>query len=117
MQDYHNLKVWKKAFDFVIQVYEATRKFPREELYGMTDQIRRSAVSVVANIVEGRGKQTDRDFLKYLYIANGSLDECRALLELSVALDYLTKEVHGELEKLRHETGVLLYYLIKSIKS
>jgi len=62
MQDYHNLLVWKRSLEFVKLVYKLTKLFPKDEIYGLTSQLRRSAVSVMANIVEGRGKNTDKDF-------------------------------------------------------
>jgi len=73
MQDYHDLLVWSKSLEFVKLVYKLTNLFPKEEIYGLTSQLRRAAVSVLANIVEGRGKSTDKDFLKFLYISKGSL--------------------------------------------
>jgi four helix bundle protein len=114
MQDYHNLLVWKKSFDFVKLSYRLSKLFPKQEMFGLTSQFRRAAVSVVANIVEGRGKPTDKDFLRYLYIANGSLDECRCYLELSLALEYINTKQFNYIENKRAEVGFLLYRFIKS---
>jgi len=76
MQDYHNLLVWKRSLEFVTLVYRLVKLFPPDELYGLTSQLRRATVSVMANIAEGRGKASDKDFLRFLYISNGSLNEC-----------------------------------------
>ena len=115
MQDYHQLLVWKRSFEFVKEVYTATKLFPREELFGITSQLRRSAVSVMANIVEGRGKPTDKDFIKFLYISKGSLNECQCYIELAEALCYITKEKAQVLERQRGEVGYLLHKIIQSI--
>lgn len=115
MQDYHDLLVWKRAREFVILVYKITKSFPIDELYGLTSQLRRAAVSVLANIVEGRGKSTNRDFLRYLFISKGSLNECQCYFELALDLKYTSEEQFGIIEKKRGEVGYLLYQLIKSL--
>jgi len=115
MQDYHDLLVWKRAKDFVVLVYQITKNFPADELYGLTSQLRRAAVSVLANIVEGRGKSTNRDFLRYLFISKGSLNECQCYFELALDLEYISEEQFGIIEKKRGEVGYLLYKLIKSL--
>jgi len=115
-QDYHDLLVWKKSHEFTLLAYRLTNYFPKNELYGMSSQLRRASISVVANIVEGRGKKTDRDFLRFLYIANGSLDESRCFLELSLDLEFINKEQFDFIDKKRVEVGYLLYKLIYSIQ-
>lgn len=115
MQDYHDLTVWKEAFTLARCVYGVALTFPKYERYGMSDQLRRCSLSVVANIVEGRGKATDKDFRKFLYIANGSLDEMRCILELAVAVGYLKKEEFQRIDLQRERVGKLLYGLIKSL--
>lgn len=117
MHDYHKLLVWKRSFEFVKLVYRLTAHFPKEEIYGLTSQLRRAAVSVLANIVEGRGKKTDKDFLRFLYIANGSLSECQCYFEVSLDLGYINKEQFDYIEKKRKEVGYLLYKLIKSLEA
>ncbi len=116
MQDYHDLLVWKRSVEFVKLVYTLTNYFPKDELCGMTSQLKRSSTSVVANIVEGRGKRTDKDFLRFLYIANGSLDESRCFLELSLDLEFINREQFDFIDKKRSEVGYLLYKLISSIQ-
>jgi len=115
MQDYHDLLVWKRAKELVILVYQITKSFPVDELYGLTSQLRRAAVSVLANIVEGRGKLTIKDFLRYLFISKGSLNECQCYFELALDLKYINEEQFNVIEKKRGEAGYLLYQLIKSL--
>ncbi len=115
MHDYHKLLVWQKALAFVLDIYKLTKKFPKEELFGLISQLRRAAVSVMANVVEGRGKQTDKDFIRYLYISKGSLNECQCYLELAVGLLYITQqELDRQLQRVR-EIGFLLNKLIESL--
>lgn len=116
MQDYHNLVVWEKGMGFVKLVYRLTRLFPRDEMYGLTSQLRRAAVSVVGNIVEGRGKSSDKDFVRFLYISKGSLNESQCYLEIAKELNFITDEQFKFIEKKRGEVGFLLYRLIKSLE-
>ncbi len=88
-QSFRDLIVWQKAHAFVLAVYEATRSFPREELYGLTPQFRRAAVSIPANIAEGFRKQSRADKARFLNIAEGSLEECRYYVILARDLGYL----------------------------
>lgn len=115
MQNYHDLIVWKKAFEFVKLVYRLTTHFPKDEMFGLTSQLRRAAVSVLANIVEGRGKPTMKDFVKFLYISKGSLNECQCYFELAESLNYINKEQFDFIENKRGEVGYLLYKLIDSL--
>lgn len=102
--------------EFVKLVYRLTLLFPKDELYGLVSQLRRASVSVVANIVEGRGKSTDKDFLKFLYISKGSLNECQLYFELALELDFINKEQFDYIENKRGEVGFLLYKLIKTLE-
>lgn len=105
---YHQLIVWKEAYAFVREVYRMTEAYPRHELYTIVSQIRRAAVSIVTNIVEGHAKHSDKDFLRYLDIARGSLFECSVLMELSRDLSYITRDDYSKLEHLRARTSFLL---------
>jgi four helix bundle protein len=116
MQDYHKLLVWERAMEFVKLVYRLTRHFPREELYGLTSQLRRAVVSVVANIVEGRGKSTDKDFLRFLYISKGSLNECQCFFEIAKELEFINDEQFNYIENKRGEVGYLLYKFMNTLK-
>ena len=90
-KSFQDLIVWQKAHAFVLQVYAATRKFPKEELYGLTSQFRRAAVSIPANIAEGFRKHSKQDKARFLNISEGSLEECRYYLILARDLGWLDK--------------------------
>jgi four helix bundle protein len=91
-KSFEELIVWQKAHGFTIRIYACTRKFPKDELFGLTAQFRRAAVSVPANIAEGFRKRSSADKARYLNISEGSLDECRYYLILAHDLGYLKKE-------------------------
>ena len=88
MRDYTRIEAWKLADDLTVKIYERTGSFPREELYGLTSQIRRSAFSVPANIAEGSSRETKRDYLHFLYIARGSLSESQYFIHLAGRLRF-----------------------------
>jgi four helix bundle protein len=115
MHDFRELLVWKKSFSFTKSVYILTKEFPKEELFGLTSQLRRAAVSVVGNIAEGKGKNGDKDFLKFLYISRGSLNECETYLELAFSLGYIDQADYDSISRERGEVGFLLHKLIQSI--
>lgn len=90
MQSYYqNLDVWKKAIDFIEQIYIFTAKFPKEEIYGITSQMRRAAVSIASNIAEWSWKQSNPDFIRYLYISKGSAMEIETQIIISKRLWYI----------------------------
>ena len=97
IQSYRELEVWQVAMDLAEQCYLATRSFPREELFGMTRQIRRAAASIPANIAEGQGRQHTKEFLNHLSIARGSLKELETHLILSHRVGLLAQEQLGPL--------------------
>jgi len=105
------------ADDLAVVVYEATKSFPREEVYGITSQLRRAAVSVPANIVEGSARGTKKDYLHFLYIARGSLSETQYFLHLSQRLGYLEPQKEIELASLTKQTFACLHGLIRSVQS
>ena len=92
MHNYKKMKIWMEARILVKSVYKISRKLPKEELYGLTSQIRRAVVSIPANIAEGAGRGTDRDFCHFLDIARGSLFELDTLLILANDLEYISEE-------------------------
>ncbi len=91
-KSFEDLIVWQQAHAFTLQVYAASRRFPKDEIYGLTSQLRRAAVSIAANIAEGFRKRSPTDKARYLNIAEGSLDECRYYLILADDLGLLKKE-------------------------
>ena len=92
IKTYRDIFVWQKAMDLVTAVYAITKDFPKEELYGLTAQVRRSAVSIPSNIAEGYGRKSTLEYIRFLQIACGSLYELQTQLEISVNLKYLAKE-------------------------
>ncbi len=89
MNNYKELKIWQKSIDVAVKVYEITKDFPREELYGLTSQIRRSAVSVPSNIAEGAGRNTKKDFNNFLGISNGSSCELDTQLIIAQRINFI----------------------------
>ncbi len=104
-KSFQDLIVWQKAHGFVLQTYTVTRGFPKEEIYGLTSQFRRAAVSIPANIAEGFRKQSNVDKARILNISEGSLEECRYYLILAHDLGYLDKSLYWEQSE---EVGRLL---------
>ena len=117
MRDYKNLEVWKLAKDFAVLVYKATNGFPREEVYGLTSQIRRAAVSVSANIAEGVGRDSDSELLRYLRIALGSLNETETLMIIAQELTYVSTEEAKTFEDRSKDLGVRMRNLATKIDS
>ena len=97
MLSYTNLDVWIYTRKLIKKVYEGTRKFPKEEIFGLTSQTRRCAVSIILNIAEGCGRYHKKDVLHFMHISNGSLNELEIALYLSLDFNYLTKEEVDEL--------------------
>jgi four helix bundle protein len=97
LQDFQNLAIWKKAHALSLAVYENTRRFPREEVYGLRSQIRRAASSIGANIAEGCGRRGDLEFSRFLSISMGSASELQYLLLLSRDLKFLTNDAYDDL--------------------
>ena len=91
MQGHNDLLVWQKAMDLVTEIYRLTRAFPKEELYGLTSQIRRAAVSVPSNIAEGHALKQTPAYLRHLAIASGSLAELQTQLQIASRLGYLSR--------------------------
>lgn len=110
-----DLIVWEKAHSFVLEIYKSTDDFPERERFGLIQQIRRSASSVAANIVEGKSRKTDKEFAAFLYNSRGSLEETRYHLLLSKDLGYIDCKRYEYLENLASEISYLLNKLINSI--
>lgn len=97
MRDYTKIQAWQLADDLTVAVYAASRSFPKEEGHGLTAQLRRAAYSVPANIAEGSARDSQRDYLRFLYIARASLTETQYFVHLSKRLEYLTGLRHAAL--------------------
>lgn len=115
MRTYRNLQVRQKAHRLTLDVYAITKSFPREELYGLTSQVRRASTSVPANIAEGRGRFGNAEFCRFLQIALGSAAELDYLLLLAYDLDYLPSEEHQRLEGDTSEIRAMLLGLIQKL--
>jgi four helix bundle protein len=113
---YRKLIVWQKADALAYQVCIATRYFPKEELYGMTSQLRRAALSIPTNIVEGYARVGVREKLQFCNIAYGSAAEVEYLLDFSQRLEYLAGEEYNSLVSIRDETARVLNGYMKSLK-
>ena len=115
-QSFRELMVWQKAMQLTVSVYELTREFPRDELYGLTSQARRAAVSLPSNIAEGHGRLNRREFRQFLGIARASNCELQTQLELARRLGYGNPRHIQESERLSHEVGRMLYAMLESLK-
>ena len=111
---YRDLVVWQQAMALVLLVYRLTQKFPREELFGMTSQMRRAAVSIASNIAEGKGRHGAKDICQFFYMARGSVHELETQLEIAIALGYGKKEEFDKAQELTSEVARLLNGLIRS---
>ena len=116
MKDFKELKVWAKAHEVTLLVYDETRKFPREEMYGLTSQLRRAAASVAANIVEGCGRRSDGEFKRFLQIARGSACELEYHLLLARDLKFLNEEHFRKLDGLVAEVERMLTSLVQRLQ-
>ena len=116
MKDFKDLRVWTKAHSLTLGTYKATRGFPREELFGLTSQMRRSASSIGANIAEGSGRRSDGELTRFLHIARGSAAELECHLLLARDLELLSDIAHGLLAKQTDEVQRMLTSLIQQVQ-
>jgi len=110
------LEVWKLSHQLTLDVYKVSTRFPSSEMYGLTSQIRRSSSSIPTNIIEGHGRQHKKEFIQFLYIAKGSLEETNYQLFLAKDLAYISNEEYVKLFELCTRIKMMLYKLIKSLK-
>jgi four helix bundle protein len=116
MRDFMQLKVWQKAHRMTLRIYEATRPFPREELYGLTSQMRRASSSIPANVAEGCGRSGDAEFGRFLQIAAGSASELQYHILLAHDLCLLPPALYQELDHRVREVKRMLTSLIKRLQ-
>lgn len=116
MRDYKNILAWQKADDLTVAVYEATKAFPKDEVYSLTSQLRRAAYSIPANIAEGASRNSQKDYLHFLYIARGSASEVAYFVHLAKRLGYFKAEAHAALAVQTDETSRVLAGLIRSVE-
>jgi four helix bundle protein len=116
VRSYQDLVAWQKAMELVTEIYRVSQKFPKEEVFGLTSQIRRAAVSIPSNIAEGRGKFSKGDFQYFLGHARGSLSEVETHILIARNLNYLTNTEIDHIMELAAEVGRLLNGLLAAIK-
>ena len=115
ISSYNDLVVWQKSVELVTETYKATSRFPREETFGLTSQMRRSAVSIPSNIAEGQGRATKGEFVQFLANARGSLFELKTQVYIAGALGFLASEYADQLTLQADRVGRLLNGLIRSL--
>jgi four helix bundle protein len=114
LKSYRDLEVWKISMELVTDIYGVTGSFPSHELYGLTSQMRRCAVSIPSNLAEGAGRRNTKEFIQFLYISNGSLSELETQIEIAFRLKYL-KETEVLIDKIKH-IRIMLLNLIQALK-
>ncbi len=108
IKSFRDLDVWILGMEIVVDVYELTKSFPREEVYGLVSQMRRAAVSIASNIAEGFNRYHNKEYRQFLYIALGSCAELETQIEVIMSLAYITKSQRDKIvEKLDHESRML----------
>ena len=117
MKDFRQLKVWEKSHQLALSVYKATKEFPKEELYGLTSQIRRASMSIPTNIAEGCGRNTDKEFARFLQIAMGSASETEYQLILARDLEFLPTDSYEKLHNEVEEVKRMLASLLKTLRA
>jgi len=116
VQSYRDLLVWQKAMDLCVEIHGAAMLFPKQEIFGLTAQINRAVVSIPSNIAEGQGRRTTADFIHFLSIARGSLNEVETQLTLAMRYGYLPASDHDALLEPCFEIGRMLNGLMDSLE-
>ena len=114
-QDTSKLIVWQKSHELVLKIYEVTKDFPKDEQFGLTSQVRRAAVSIPSNIVEGKARSSNKDYKRFLLIARSSLEEVKYQMLLSKDLKYIDEKVYEDVYENMDEVGKLLGGLINKL--
>jgi four helix bundle protein len=117
VKDFRDLKVWQKAHQLTLSIYQATSSFPSEEKYGLVTQLRRSAVSIPSNIAEGCGRGSDPELGRFLQVAMGSASELEYELLLSHELGFVNRELHQELSERTTEVKRMLASLLQKLNA
>ncbi|CAN5235355.1 four helix bundle protein [soil metagenome] len=117
MRPHEKLEVWKKAVEFVVMIYNRTKHFPTDERFGLTSQIRWASVSVPANIAEGAARQSDKEFIQFLSIAQGSCSEVETELLIALKLGFINEKDYLELRSTSGTIGKMLIGLSKHLRN
>jgi four helix bundle protein len=117
IQSFRDLQIWQKSMELAVAVYRITQSFPREEMYGLTSQLRRCAISIPSNIAEGQGRSSEREFLHFLSIARGSDCELQTQLEIARRLRLADTQLLNDAESLSHETGKMIFAFMRALAS
>ena len=117
LKNYKELNVWQKSYELCLEIYRLTAKFPNDERYGLTSQIRRSAVSIPSNIAEGYGRKTTVDYIRMLYISYGSICELETQILLAGDLSFIEQGELGTVKKEISQIERMLKALIKSLEN
>lgn len=115
IKSFRDLNIWKEAHRLVLEIYKITNNFPKEEIYGLTPQLRRASVSIPSNIAEGMGRNTTKELLSFLYNARGSLSEVLYQLLLAKDLKYIEESVYKSIEERYNGLGMGINTFIKSL--
>ena len=115
IRDHKDLVVWQKSMDLLVEVYRLAKKLPKEETYALSDQMRRAAVSIPSNIAEGRGRSSERDYSRFLFIARGSQAELETQLLACVRLDYFSESEIEPALNLCSEVGRMLNAMLRKL--
>src|SRR6201996_9353970 len=116
-KSYRELLVWQKAIELTVLIYQMSKTFPREEVYGLTSQLRRCAVSIPSNIAEGQGRLNTREFMQFLGIARGSNCELQTQLEVARRLGLGDPKLIAEAQDLAHEIGKMIFTILGKLRA
>ena len=115
--DYRQLKVWQKAMDLTVEVYKLVKLLPKEETYALSDQMRRAVVSIPSNVAEGEGRNSNKEFTKFLSIARGSLWELETQIEICVRMDYIDSTTATNVYNMTTEVSKMINSLSDSLET
>ena len=116
ISSHKDLEVWKKGVDFAQKIYEITRDFPKDEIYGLSSQMRRSSVSISSNIAEGKNRGSVGDYVRFLYISIGSCAELETQIEICKRLGYIDDKIENDLAEMADHISRMLTRLIQSLQ-
>ena len=116
VKSYKDLNVWKKSISVVKKIYLITKKYPKEEIYALTSQMRRAAISIPSNIAEGKSRHSKNEYIQFLYISLGSISELETQIVISRELNYIDYQIEDELLDKLDQIGKMLRSLINKLK-